>query len=54
MRYPRAGETNPTSKLFVRKLHEDENKEVIPPTKVLNWGEYVHTDVTWASDDDFR
>ena len=54
VRYPRAGEINPTTKLYVRKLNEVHNKEVIPPSKVLAWEEYLYTDVLWASDTDFR
>ena len=54
MRYPKAGENNPTAKLYVRKLEEVENKEVIPPEEVLYWGEYIYTDVFWVSDTDFR
>ena len=54
VRYARAGENNPTAKLYVRKVNEVENKEVIPPKKVLNWREYIYTDVKWASDTDFR
>ena len=54
VRYSRAGENNPTAKLYVRKMNDVENKEVIPPKKVLNWGEYIFTDIIWASDTDFR
>ena len=54
MRYLRPGDNNPSAKLFVRKLKEAKSKEVIPPREVLNWGEYIYTDVTWATDMDFR
>ena len=54
VRYPKSGEVNPTSKLYVRNIAENKNKIVNPPIEVLSWGEYIYTRVTWASDDAIR
>jgi len=50
VRYPKAGEVNPTIKLFVRNVEEDINKLVIPPVEVTNWGEYIYKVVDWTGD----
>ena len=47
VKYPKAGETNPTLNLYVRNVAETVNKEVIPPAKVSAWGEYIYTVVDW-------
>jgi len=49
VKYPKAGQTNPTVKLVVRNVEEDQNKDVVPPQEVLAWGEYIYSDVTWRN-----
>jgi dipeptidyl-peptidase-4 len=56
VRYPKAGETNPTVSLWVRcvaplQCNDDGNKLVIPPAEVSIWGEYIYTVAEWTSDD---
>jgi hypothetical protein len=48
VQYPKSGEINPSIKIFVRDLSETENKEVIPPSDVLAWGEYIFAVITWV------
>ena len=48
MRYPKAGETNPTLKLFVWKVGEEERRAVVPPAEVTAWGEYLYTIADWT------
>jgi len=47
VKYPKAGQENPTVKLVVRDLSEEAAKEVVPPLEVLAWGQYIYSDVTW-------
>ena len=54
VRYPKSGETNPTVKLFVRQFIEAENKEVVPPTEVTAWGEYIYDKIYWIDDSFLR
>ena len=54
MRYPKAGETNPTLKLFVWKVGEGESKPVSPPVEVTAWGEYIYTIADWTDTDVLR
>lgn len=49
VKYPKAGQKNPSVKLVVRELGEEGNKEVVPPYEVLTWGEYIYSDVTWRN-----
>ena len=52
MRYPKAGEVNPSMTLFVRNImEEDDNKEVVPPESVVGWGEYIYTVADWTMAD---
>jgi len=52
VRYPKAGEVNPSMTLFVRNiLEEDDNKEVVPPESVVGWGEYIYTVADWTMAD---
>ena len=48
MRYPKAGETNPTLKLFVWKVEEKKRMSVLPPPEVTAWGEYIYTIADWT------
>ena len=48
VRYPKAGETNPTLKLFVWKVGEEERRAVVPPAEVTAWGEYLYTIAAWT------
>ena len=54
MRSPGAGENNPIVKLWVRKLDEEQNKEIVPPKEVLDWGEYTYTELKWITDKKLR
>ena len=54
MRYPKAGETNPTLRLFVWKVGEAERKAVLPPSQVTDWGEYIYTIADWTGKDVLR
>jgi len=54
VRYPKSGETNPIAKLFVRQFSEEKNKDVIPPQKVIDWQEYIFTDVNWITENKLR
>ena len=51
VRYPKAGEVNPSMTLFVRNIIEDDNKKVVPPESVVNWGEYIYTVADWTRAD---
>jgi len=51
VKYPKAGETNPTMNLFVWNVGEDGTKEVIPPSEVSAWGEFIYTIADWTSSD---
>jgi dipeptidyl-peptidase-4 len=51
VRYPKAGEVNPTMSLYVRTVEEDLNKAVMPPGPVLAWGEYIYTVAGWTKED---
>merc|ERR1711892_587963 len=51
VRYPKAGEVNPTMTLFVRTVGEDLNKPVAPPVEVSAWGEYIYTVADWTGPD---
>jgi len=51
VRYPKAGEVNPTMTLFVRNIAEDLNKPVEPPAEVTGWGEYIYTVADWTQND---
>ena len=48
VRYPKAGETNPTLRLFVWRVGEDQRKLVVPPPEVTAWGEYIYTIADWT------
>ena len=48
VRYPKAGETNPTLKLFVWRVGEEGRKSVLPPAEVTAWGEYIYTIADWT------
>ena len=48
------GQNFPSVKIYVRKVDELENKEVIPPKEVLDWGDYIYTDVRWITDNQLR
>ena len=48
VRYPKAGETNPTLRLFVWRVGEDQRKSVVPPPEVTAWGEYIYTIADWT------
>jgi len=50
VRYPKAGETNPTVQLFVSGFSEASKKPVNPPEEVLAWGEYIYTVADWTSE----
>ena len=54
VRYPKAGEVNPTMTLFVRTIGEDVNKPVTPPAEVSAWGEYIYTVADWTGPDALR
>jgi hypothetical protein len=54
VRYPKAGEVNPTVTLFVRNVVEDLNKPVAPPAEVEGWGEYIYTVADWTGPDVLR
>ena len=54
VKYPKAGETNPTMNLFVWNVGDDGTKEVIPPSEVSAWGEYIYTIADWTSSDVLR
>ena len=54
VRYPKAGEVNPTMTLFVRTVGEDLNKPVAPPVEVSAWGEYIYTVADWTGPDVLR
>jgi len=49
VRYPKAGESNPTLKLFVWAVGEAETKSVVPPAEVSAWGEYIYTIADWTA-----
>jgi len=51
VRYPKAGEVNPTMTLFVRNVAENLNKPVAPPAEVDAWGEYIYTVADWTGPD---
>jgi len=56
VRYPKAGETNPTVSLWVRcvaplQCNDGGNKLVVAPPEVTIWGEYIYTVAEWTSDD---
>ena len=48
VRYPKAGETNPTLKLFVWKVGEAGRKPVKPPQQVADWDEHIYTIADWT------
>ena len=48
VRYPKAGETNPTLRLFVWRVGEAERKSVVPPPEVSAWGEFIYTIADWT------
>ena len=58
VRYPKAGETNPTLQLFVRSMKAGEetniNKPVKPPAEVTAWGEYIYTVADWTESEVLR
>jgi len=51
VRYPKAGEVNPTMTLYVRSMGGDDNKAVVPPESVIAWGEYIYTVAGWTKSD---
>ena len=53
-KFPIAGENNPIVKLYVRNLNQAENKEIIPPKEVLDWGEYIYSNLKWITDEELR
>ena len=56
VRYPKAGETNPTLQLFVRSMRagEESSKPVSPPSEVTSWGEYIYTVADWTESEVLR
>ena len=50
VRYPKAGETNPSLQLKVWSSKERVTKEVEPPAEVAAWGEYIYTTADWTED----
>eukprot|EP00091_Calanus_sinicus_P003745 TRINITY_DN13922_c0_g1_i1.p1 TRINITY_DN13922_c0_g1~~TRINITY_DN13922_c0_g1_i1.p1 ORF type:complete len:242 (-),score=47.97 TRINITY_DN13922_c0_g1_i1:73-798(-) len=50
IRYPKAGEVNPTIKVFARNVEDDSNKEVVPPKEVKIWGEIIIRNLQWTGD----
>lgn len=51
LKYPKVGTTNPTVKLFVNNLNQN-NLPVIPPREVLDYDEHIVTAATWISEDE--
>ena len=56
VRYPKAGETNPSLQLFVRSMRagEETSKPVTPPSEVTAWGEYIYTVADWTESEVLR
>ena len=48
VRYPKAGETNPSLQLKVWSSKERVSKEVEPPAEVAAWGEFIYTVADWT------
>ena len=56
VRYPKAGETNPSLQLYVRSMTEGDktHKPVTPPPEVMSWGEYIYTVADWTESEVLR
>ena len=54
VRYPKAGETNPSLQLYVWSAKEDNSKPVVPPAEVSSWGEYIYTVADWTESEILR